>query len=613
MCGFAGQVGPEPADLSLAIGSLRHRGPDDEGAFHGPAGAGFVDFAFRRLAILDPSPAGRQPMGSEDGSVQLVLNGEIYGFRALRDELGGSFRSSSDTEVALRAYQRWGDAFLHRLRGMFALALWDGRRERLLLARDRLGIKPLYFWEQPGGIAFASEIKGLLALGAPRAMDPDALLCYLRYLYVLPPRTFFRAVRQLGPGEKLVFERGAARVERWWDLDRRPEPRDRRTVVESLRALLRETVRLHLESDVPVGAFLSGGLDSSTIVALMAEASPRPVRTFCMTFAEPLYDEREHARAVARRFGTEHEEIPVEPEIVSILPEVVRHFDEPFGNPTALLAWELSRQARRRVKVALAGDGGDEAFLGYPRYQGARLAEAYRWAPRPLRSALAAALAPLIRESTRGWHGPRRAREFIAAGPLSLEEMYDEWVGTFSPDEVERLVGRPAPRAVADLFARAPGGGFRDRLAYVDAHSFLPHNLLQYTDRMSMAHSLEVRVPFCDHKIVEAMAALPFDEKMPRLRPKALLREAMRGVLPEDTLRRKKLGFNPPLGAWMEDELRGLLDERLDPSRLRREGIFDAGVVAGMVARQRAGRRDHSLHLWALLVFQTWHELYRPT
>jgi asparagine synthase (glutamine-hydrolysing) len=621
MCGFVGQLGPRPVDLGAAIASLRHRGPDDEGSLRTAAGAGFLDLGFRRLAILDLSPAGHQPMQSDDGKLALVWNGEAYNFRALRrelEDLGARFRSQSDTEVVLRGYERWGDAVLHRLRGMFAFALWDGRRERLLLARDRVGIKPLYYALGEGSVAFGSELKALLALGRSRRLDPTALVEYLRYLHVLPPRTMFRDLRQLGAGERLVFERGTARVERWWDAVLRPEPRDHETLVAELRAQLQTAVALHLESDVPLGAFLSGGLDSSTIAAL-ATRSGRRLRTFCMTFGPgaEAYDERDHARAVAKHCGTEHVEIPVEPSVTELLPQILRHFDEPFGNPTALLAWELSRKAREHVTVALAGDGGDELFLGYPRHAGARLLELYERSPFAVRSSIARLIAPALPESTRGRHWPRRLREFLSAGTLPPAAAYDEWVSTFTPPEIDQLLASREPqaasRSVASLFADAPAAAFRDQLGWVDVKSFLPGNLLAYTDRMSMAHGLEVRVPFCDHQLVERCLQVPFDQHAPHLRGKALLREAMRDLLPESTLRRGKLGFNPPMGLWLNRELKPLVDERLAPERLKREGLLEPSIVSKLIAEHRSGKRDRSLHLWALLVLETWRELYRPT
>ncbi|MBS2027850.1 MAG: asparagine synthase (glutamine-hydrolyzing) [Deltaproteobacteria bacterium] len=618
MCGIVGQIGSKPTELAPALDAIHHRGPDDRGTWRGRAGEQTVDLGFVRLAILDLSPAGHQPMPSADGSVWLTFNGEIYNYRELRDELraaGHTFKSESDSETILYAYQQYGEAFVQRLRGMFALALWDAKREKLVLARDRLGIKPLLYSQHGGRLAWASEAKGLLKLGVPRTLNRDALHDYLRYLYVPPPKSIFAEIHRLEPGHMLVWERGQLRNERYWSITRAPEERDEATVIAQLRQLLEETVRQHLASDVPLGAFLSGGLDSSTLVALMARHTPGKVKTFCMTFGdgEELYDERQYARAVAQHFGTEHTEIPVKPNLVELLPQMVRHFDEPFGNPTALLVYLLSQETRKHVTVALAGDGGDEVFLGYPRYQGAWLASRYRVAPRMLRHALGD-LSSLIHDSTRGNHSLRRAREFLSTGELPLEEMYENWIGYFTEAEIRTLLRQATAQThsqLAPLFAEATGTEFVDRAAQVDLRSFLPGNLLRYTDAMSMAHSLEVRVPFCDHRLVEFLAALPASQKMPRLEMKALLKKAMAKELPPMVRERKKLGFNPPMGIWLNRELAPLVDEHLSPARLEREGFFDPGLVSEMMAAHRKGTRDFSLHIWSLLVFQTWLGLYQ--
>jgi asparagine synthase (glutamine-hydrolysing) len=620
MCGIVGQIGSRHVDLGPALDRIAHRGPDDRGTYAGEGADDAVDLGFVRLAIIDLSPAGHQPMCNEDGSVWLVFNGEIYNYQELRRELeplDHRFRSNTDSECIIHAYEQYGDGFVHRLRGMFGLAIWDARRSRLVLARDRLGIKPLYYSTAGGGLRFCSEIKGILQLGASRDLDAVSLASYLHLLYVPPPRTIFQAVKSLPPGHLLVWEGGAARVEQYWDFARPPDHRDYQSMVEELRELLDSVVKQHLVSDVPLGAFLSGGLDSSTLVSLMARNSSTPVRTYCMTFREDegLYDEREYARIVARHFGTVHTEIPVKPDLVNDLPAMVRHFDEPFGNPTALLIYLLSKETRKHVTVALSGDGGDEAFLGYPRYQGAALAGYYRGLPLPLRRLIAKRIAPMIRESSLGDHRRRRAREFLGSGAKPLDDMYEDWIGYFAIDEIAALLGRKdldeTARVIPDLFENAPGGDFVDRANYVDLKSFLPNNLLRYTDRMSMAHALEVRVPYCDHRLIEFMAGVTSSQKMRRLECKRLFKDAVRPWLPAPILSRKKLGFNPPMGMWLNRELRSMVDEQLDPVRLRRQGYFDPVPIKRMIDSHRAGRRDYSLHIWSLLVFQTWMDLYQ--
>ncbi len=565
-------------------------------------------------------------METEDGSLRIVFNGEIYNFRELRAELAGlghPFRTQTDTEVILAGYRQWGVGVLPRLRGMFAFALQDGPAGRLLLARDRMGIKPLYFQESPEALCFASEPKGLLAM-LPRRPDVDlhSLRDYLTYLYVPWPRSIFQGVSQLPPGHALVLEAGRARIDRWWRLPTPGRARPRAELVAELRALLTETVRLHLISDVPLGAFLSGGLDSTTLVALAARASARPVKTFCMTF-EPgagLYDEREYARVVAERYGTDHTEIPVRPDLAELLPKAVRHFDEPFGNPTSLLVYLLSQKTREHVTVALAGDGGDETFLGYPRYQGAALSESWRRVPRPLRAFLAERVVPWIPESTRGRHSLRRVREFLSGSLAPADAMYAGWVTYFSEEEQRSLLagdviaatsGRQAFWHLDRQLDPAGGRGLVDRCQAIDLGTFLPGNLLAYSDRMSMAHALEVRVPFCDHRLVELLASVPASQKMPRLQTKSLLREAVADLLPPAVRRRRKLGFNPPVGIWLNGPLRPMLEDLLDERRLRAQGWFSPGAVRSLVEEHRQGRRDRTLHLWALLALQVWTDAYR--
>jgi asparagine synthase (glutamine-hydrolysing) len=622
MCGICGYVGVERRPLKAATDSLRHRGPDDHDLWEGQLGGYAVGLGHRRLSIIDLSPLGRQPMATADGQLRVVFNGEIYNFKELRGELeklGHVFRSHSDTEVVLEGYRRWGDAVVERLRGMFAFAVVDGPRARVLLARDRLGIKPLYVRSAAGSLLFASELKGILAMLPERPqLDRRTLRAYLTYLYVPAPRSIFEGVGQLEPGERAVFENGELRRERYWRLPAIGPSPDRREVVAELRALLEETVRLHLISDVPLGAFLSGGLDSTTLVALMARASSRPVKTFCMTF-EPdagLYDERQYARAVAERYGTEHTEIPVRPDLAELLPAAVRHFDEPFGNPTSLLVWALSQKTRESVTVALAGDGGDEVFLGYPRYQGAALSELYRRTPARMRK-LAARLSSRIPESTRGRHELRRAREFLHGGALGPDEMYAEWVTYFTTDEQRGLLTEEALEGTAGFEPLESLRGklltdreLVDRCQALDLQTFLPGNLLTYSDRMSMAHGLEVRVPFCDHRLVERMASLPASLKMPRLRTKALLREAVADLLPPEVQGRRKLGFNPPVGIWLRGPLRGMLSDVLMSKRCRERGLFQPEAVTALMRELDSGRRDRSLHLWALLNFELWAREY---
>ncbi len=625
MCGIAGYIGAEPIDLEPAIARLLHRGPDDRGIWQGKLGGRFAGLAHTRLAVIDLSAAGHQPMEAP-GGLRITFNGEIYNYRELREELralGHQFRTDTDTEVILEGYRRFGDGIVDRLRGMYAFALLDEKRERALLVRDRLGMKPLYYATTSKGLVFASEIGALLPLlGEYPDLDLCAVRDYLTYLYVPAPRSIFQGISQLLPGHLLIATASGSQVGRYWQLPAVEQQRPRREVVAALRTLLIETVDSHLVSDVPLGAFLSGGLDSTTLVALMARRGSGSVKTFCMTFDPEagLYDERQYAQAVARAYGTEHTEIPVHPDLVNLLPESVEHFGEPFGNPTALLVYLLSRETRRHVTVALAGDGGDELFLGYPRYQGAALSRAYRHLPAAAREILAERIAPQIPESTRGFHTLRRLREFLIGSELPEDDMYAQWVTYFTAHEQRTLLAPEVRRATAGydpltLLTQAIAADhprdLLDRCQALDLATFLPGNLLTYSDRMSMAHGLEVRTPFCDHRLVEFMARIPANQKMPGLRTKTLLREAVADLLPPAVKRRKKLGFNPPVGIWLKGPLRPILEETLSAKRVGSEGIFVPEAIERLKTEHQSGQRDRSLHLYALLNFQIWAQTFR--
>jgi asparagine synthase (glutamine-hydrolysing) len=626
MCGIAGYLGMEQPGLGAEMAELlRHRGPDEGGEVVLDARDGHVCvLAHRRLSVIDV-PGGRQPQTSEDGSVQVVFNGEIYNFRALRSELeaaGHVFRTRSDTEAIVHLYEEHGDDLVHHLRGMFAFALWDARRRRLLLARDRLGVKPLYYaLPESGGVtlAFASELKSLLRVpGVSRQLDLESLAAYLAYLYVPHPRTAVLGARRLPPGHLLVAANGRVDVKPYWrlDPDAQAEPDPGR-----LWELVAEAVDLRLVADVPLGSFLSGGIDSSSIVSA-ATAAQGPLDTFTVVFPRPeehLYDERDDARTVATAFGSRHHELEARADARELLPEIVRHFDEPFGNPTALLVYELARLTREHVKVALAGDGADELFAGYPRFRGLAAASWYRRVPAPVR-ALAAAGARAMPESTRGRHSLRRAREFALAPVESPESAYLSWITYFdrerrddllAADVRERLRESPPPeRFVLDLFERAPRGDLVNRLSHVELQSFLPCNVLEYGDRMSMAHGLEVRAPFTDHRLVEHVAALPGSAKLRRGRSKAILRDAAGSHLPARPLAKRKVGFNPPLGVWLNGELAPLVASHLSREAVEARGLFRPEAVARLVDSLRSGRRDVSLHVWSLIVLEQWQREY---
>ena len=621
MCGIVGGTGDQRHWIEAATRSLRHRGPD-RWSVHA---AQDVQLGHARLAVIDLSESADQPMFSADGSAAIVFNGEFYNFQEERERLlqaGQTFRTQSDTEVLLRLYETEGDACLSRLNGMFAFAIWDARAGRLLLARDRLGEKPLYYSRlTDGNLLFASEIKALLLHPAiSRQLDICALDDYLTYLYIPAPRTAFSGISKLLPGERLVWRQRQLSHERYWRLpETSSSPRgDDETLASEIESLLRQSVRQRLVADVPVGIYLSGGIDSSSIVALAADTGSR-LKTFTVTFGEEggRYDERSAARRVARHYGTEHHELCVSGACTDRLPAIVRHFDQPFGNPTALLAYEISRITRDHVTVVLGGDGGDEVFGGYPRYRGIRWAARYRRVPLPIRAATAR-LATLLPESKSGFHTPRRAKEFLTGTMLPWEQMYVEWVGyctsalkqrLFSKALRDRLSDHQSERFVHGLLG-SHHKPFLDRAMRCDLQSFLPENILEYGDKMSMAHGLELRLPMLDPALVGLLSSLPASQKLRGGKPKHLLKLAMASRLPAWVLRRRKIGFNPPMGIWIERELRSKMAEYLAESQVRRRGYFEPDAVAMMQRLHRSGRRDYSLHLWALLVFEEWHRQY---
>ncbi|MEQ9328450.1 MAG: asparagine synthase (glutamine-hydrolyzing) [Rhodospirillales bacterium] len=618
MCGIAGTTRPEPGLLDQFVARLSHRGPDSSGTWTDEAGR--VGFAHTRLAIIDLSEGGHQPMRSSCGRHALTYNGEIYNYRALRAELeakGESFSSESDTEVLLRLLMRDGEAALSKLVGMFALAYWNGEDESLLLARDRLGVKPLVHAALPdGGIAFASEIHALRAQpGIDLARDEAALSAYLACLYVPAPMTLHRGIRKLAPGTLLKWKAGKSEIRSWWQPayngTRAPSLDE---AVEELMPLIRAAVIDRMVADVPVGCFLSGGVDSSVIAAVMAEERRRsgadPVRTFTMTFEEKAYDERDAAAEIARVVGSDHTELAASPSLAGMLDRMVTAFGEPFGNPTALLIDDLSRKAREHVTVALIGDGGDEVFAGYPRYEGGLLAGRYRRLPGWLRNGIIAPAANLIPESASGRHSLRRAREFLTGASLEDSEMYAAWVEYFGPAERQALMGGGMPsRPLADIMRAAPSSDMLDRMQQTDLVSFLPGNLLFYGDAMSMQHALELRVPLIDHRLIEGVQTLSTGLRFQDGK-KTLLRAAAKKLLPAELVDRPKRGFNPPMGVWLRNELRERMEERLQPGPVEALGLAWE-PVARLKQEFLSGKRDHSLKLWSLLVLDRWQDLQR--
>jgi asparagine synthase (glutamine-hydrolysing) len=625
MCGIAGFADDAPADafsparqeadfrlVHAMCEAIRHRGPDDEG-IHTESG---VALGMRRLSIIDLA-TGQQPIHNEDESVWVVFNGEIYNYRELRrslEQAGHTFRTSSDTETIVHAYEEWGESAFERLRGMFGIALWDRRARTLLLARDRVGIKPLHYVERGGRLYFASEIKSLLAAGAvERQLDLDALDHYLSFLYAPRDRSVFNNVRKLPPGHLLRWREGRAEVRQYWAIAAdEPFEGTLEEAAAALRHVLGDAVESHMMSDVPLGAFLSGGVDSSVVVGLMARASGRPVMTFSIGFDEAEYDELEHARAVARHFGTDHHEFVVRPDGVGILDRLIAHFDEPFADSSAIPTWYVSEVAARHVTVVLSGDGGDELFGGYDRYLPHPAVARFDRLPVAGRRRLAAAVWPLLPHGTPGKGLLRRvARDEDGRFLDSIAMLQsDEKRALFTPDARRALAGFDAERVLERHFERFRALPAQSRMMRVDFETYLPEDVLTKVDRMSMAHSLESRVPLLDAAVVEFAATLPPHLKITGARRKHVLKEAVRSLLPESILNRRKQGFGVPLGVWFRGELAGLFSDVLGSPRARQRGYFDPAFVDRLVREHRTGRRDHNLRLWQLLVFELWHRRY---
>ncbi len=611
MCGIAGWAGevdlPDEA-LRRMCDALRHRGPDDEGFFVRP---GRVALGARRLAVID-LVTGNQPLFNEDGSVAVTCNGEIYNFQALRRELeqrGHSFRTGSDAEVICHLYEDLGPGCLERLRGMFAIALWDEHAARLMLAVDRMGVKPLYWAPLLHGLVYGSEAPAVLASGALDARpDPEAIMQYLTLQYVPAPLTGFKGLHKLAPGERLLFEDGSARVDRWWTLPEVRDPRAARAgdALTRIDETLRDATRCRLVSDVPVGAFLSGGVDSSLVVSYMAEQAGQ-VKTFSIDVPVDGYRETEHARAVARTFATDHHELTVEPGMVPGAIEAIGAIGEPFADSSAVPTHLIAQLARGHVTVALAGDGGDEAFGGYQRYRDLQLLD--RW--RPAGRIVAATLPERVRDRSPLLH------EFARVMACSAHDRYAEWMTHFRIHQLPRVC-RPefvdaagGMRHAWDHVLALPEGKGINRYTRADTLTYLPGDLLVKVDRMSMAHSLEVRSPFLDQNLVELTAALPSRLKLRRGVLKWILRKlALARGVPVTAVNRKKMGFAVPVGVWMRGELREWVTDLVASPQSLARGYFIESEVTRLVSNHLEGRENQEVKLWNLAMLELWHRLW---
>jgi asparagine synthase (glutamine-hydrolysing) len=616
MCGIAGLLSLDPdAKVSEQVvermcAVIRHRGPDDQGTYC----QGEIGLGARRLSIIDLA-SGHMPIHNEDRSVWVVFNGEIYNFQVLRSDLesrGHRFYTRADTEVLVHLYEEYGIDFVKHLRGMFAIALWDAKSRQLLLVRDRLGIKPLHYWLQGNLFLFGSELKCLLQGPVPKpAVNLEAMNYYLSLGYVPDPHSIFDGVKKLPPGHLLICRAGRVEVLKYWELPWSEESNNptEEECSERLKELLTESVKLRLVSDVPLGALLSGGLDSSTIVALMARLVDRPVKTFSIHFAEADFSELHYARQLAQRYGTDHQELLVMPEAAQLAEHLTGYFDEPFGDPSAIPTYLVSKLARESVTVALSGDGGDEVFAGYTRYPDARWQEAWDFVPKSFRQNI---LLPLSRRLPNGVYGKRYLRK--AALSDGLERHLESSV--FPLSIKEQLVSKEFQKQIGMLNCKselcAPVSNGRkhtliDRLVYLDTVMGLPGDILTKVDRMSMAHSLEVRVPLLDHIFVEYVARLPLRYKLHGKTTKYFFKKAFGSLLPEEILQRSKKGFGVPLRYWLARDLHDFLRDVLFDSRSMQRGYFCRDFLETLVREHSTRRRDHSYLLWSLMTLELWH------
>ncbi len=624
MCGIAGIVLGEAGRLVerrrlLAMSAaLRHRGPDDEGLHL----RGRVGLAMRRLAVVD-LPGGQQPVANESGTVHAVFNGEIYNHRALRADLtrrGHRLSSQCDSEVIPHLYEEYGADFPAHLEGMFAIAVWDEPGGRLVLARDRLGIKPLHYAVQQTTLAFGSELKALLAADVKTTVDPQALSDYFSLMYIPGSRSIFAQTRKLEPASVLVWEDGTHTIRRYWELADRSARRDlsAREARHTLRELLAEHVELQMAADVPVGFFLSGGVDSGAVLASARRARPDgDLMTFSAGFTDASYDERQAAARVARRLGCRHREVVVEPRPEDLDGGLLTGFDEPFADPSMLPTYYLSGLARRHVTVALSGDGGDELFAGYLTYQADRIARGYRRLPRALTAHAVPSMLRFLPRSERRMPLALKARRFTENALEHPGRSHYLWRVVLREDRKARLIHPDLLAGLVDSYAThephyEAGAAFDPltRFQYTDTKVYLPDDVLTKVDRAGMAHSLEVRVPLLATPVVEFAFSLPGRLKMPRHQTKQLLRDAMRGVLPADIVRAPKKGFNAPLARWLRTSLRPLVEAYLSPDVVRRQGYLREDEVSRLTRRHLSAQEDHSRELWAVLVLTMWAEKY---
>jgi asparagine synthase (glutamine-hydrolysing) len=629
MCGIAGfvdlwaasevRVREERAQtLENMCRVIRHRGPDDQGVMVMDG----VALGMRRLSIIDLS-GGRQPISNEDGTVTIVFNGEIYNYRDLQSELrarGHRLVTNSDTETIVHSYEEYGGACVEWLRGMFSFAIWDDKEKKLFIARDRVGKKPLYYTvTRQGTLVFGSELKSLLQHPeVTREINPEAIDAYFSLGYVPDPLAIFKNIEKLSPGHHLTFQNGRLSIERYWDFKFETNGNGHRAIdyLDELRAMLEESVKIRLVSDVPLGAFLSGGIDSSTVVALMARHMDQPVKTFSIGFNEDSYNELKYARLTARKFGTEHHEFLVTPDICDVVDELAWHFDEPFADSSAIPTYVVSKLAREHVTVVLTGDGGDELFAGYTRYVTEQKRRGFNLVPRAIRKGL---MDPVSRRLPHGAFG----RNYLYNVSLDSIDRYLDSVSIFTGPNKNLLYTsdfRGALRGDSqmssffnELSDKVKTRTSLDSLLYIDSKTYLPGDILTKVDRASMAVSLEARVPLLDHKLIEFVTRIPAGMKMAGLETKHVFKQAISDLIPAEILNRPKQGFGVPIEQWINRQLRNRIRDTLSDPRTQQRGYVSRGHVEMLLGEHEKGRRDHSMALWSLLMLELWHRNFVDT
>ena len=638
MCGICGMTSPVDAPaLERMLAAIVHRGPDDGGTYVPADGA--VGLGSRRLSIIDLSSAGHMPMISPDGQGAVAYNGEIYNYVSLREQLraaGHEFHSQTDTEVLIHGYEEWGTDLFARLNGIFALALWDNARHRLLLARDRFGVKPLYHTtDEQGRLWFASEVKSLVSGGYRfKSVDPVAIHKYLAFLWVPGPATMFPGVEKLAPGHWAEWRDGRLESHRYWWPEFTPRPMDEANAAAELRTILESTVSRQLIADVPVGVFLSGGLDSTALAALATRVSGRPAVCFTIGFRgedsvlEQSSADARYARLAANYLGAEFHNIEVAPDIVDLLPKVIWHLDEPIADPAAIATYLICEAARSNVTVLLSGQGADEVFAGYRVQAMSDWADRFGHLPKAVRKAVVAplvdALPAMSKLAPGGYPGfllavHRYLSKMLAGVDLPRDERYvfyrsyytdDQLRGLYAPGLKEALASAEAGSEHLQYLKEAPAQDFLNRILYTDWYTFLPELNLAYCDKMSMAASIEARVPFLDNEIVDFMLTVPRQLKLRGRTSKLVLREAVKDIVPAEVIKRRKAGFGVPLRTWLRRDLREMVDDLLGEERIKARGYFDPAAIRALVLADREGRADNTYRIWALLTLELWHQIF---